>query len=166
MKGGYHASNPGGRPKGVKDSKPRKPRKMTEAQAEAEKIRQMLTLGTKAKAKFYQEFLIRVSKGDKLSLAEKKMMDQISVELAAELNGDAEPGVSEGLDPLTYMLRVMNDPKEDPAVRRQMAAVAAPYCHPRKGESGTGKKDEKADRAKVAGQGRFAQSKTPIALVK
>lgn len=160
-KGGYRSGS--GRPKGVKDSKPRK---MTEAQAEAEKIRQMLTLGTKAKAKFYQEFLIRVSKGDKLSLAEKKMMDQLSVELAAELGGDAEPGVSEGLDPLTYMLRVMNDPKETPAVRRQMAAAAAPYCHPRKGEAGTGKKDERADKAKVASVGRFAPLKQQLALVK
>ena len=158
--GGYRSGS--GRPKGKKDSKPRK---MTEAQAEAEKIRQMLTLGTKAKAKFYQEFLIRVSKGDKLSLAEKKMMDQLSVELAKELDDPAEPVVSEGLDPLTYMLRVMNDPREDPAVRRQMAAAAAPYCHPRKGE-GVGKKDEKADKARLAGHGRFAPSKAPLSLVK
>jgi len=160
-RGGYR---PGaGRKVGQKDSKPRK---MTEAQAEAEKIRQMLTLGTKAKAKFYQEFLIRVSKGDKLSLAEKKMMDQLSVELAKELHGDEPQGESEGLEPLQYMLRVMNDPKEDPAVRRSMAQAAAPYCHPRKGE-GVGKKDEKNERAKVAGQGRFAPSRPPgIAVVK
>jgi hypothetical protein len=160
-KGGYRTG--AGRKKGSKDSKPRK---MTEAQAEADKIRQMLILGTKAKAKFYQEFIIRVSKGDKLSLAEKKMMDQISVELAAELGGDTGPGVSEGLEPLTYMLRVMNDPKEDPAVRRQMATAAAPYCHPRKGESGTGKKDEQNDRAASAARGKFSAGRAPLALVK
>lgn len=155
-KGGYR---PGaGRPKGAKDSKPRK---CTPAQVEAEQIRQMLLLGTKAKAKFYQEFLIRVSKGDKLSLAEKKLMDQLSVELAKEIDGGkAEPGAPEGLDPLTYMLRVMNDPNEDPAVRRQMAVAAAPYVHPRKGE-GIGKKEEKADRARAAGQGRFSPSAPP-----
>jgi len=161
-KGGYR---PGaGRPKGAKDSKPRK---CTPAQVEAEQIRQMLLLGTKAKAKFYQEFLIRVSKGDKLSLAEKKLMDQLSVELAKELDdGSSESGETEKLDPLTYMLRVMNDPKEDPAVRRQMATAAAPYCHPRKGESGTGKKDEQKERARQAGQGKFAAGRPPLAVVK
>lgn len=161
-RGGYRPN--AGRKKGQKDTKPRKG---TPAQVEAEQIRQMLLLGTKAKAKFYQEFLIRVSKGDKLSLAEKKLMDQLSVELAKELDdGSSESCETEKLDPLTYMLRVMNDPKEDPAVRRQMATAAAPYCHPRKGESGAGKKDEQKRKAEAAGKGRFAPSKPPISLVK
>ena len=161
-RGGYRPN--AGRKKGQKDTKPRKG---TPAQVEAEQIRQMLLLGTKAKAKFYQEFLIRVSKGDKLSLAEKKLMDQLSMDLAKELDdGSSESCETEKLDPLTYMLRVMNDPKEDPAVRRQMATAAAPYCHPRKGESGAGKKDEQKGKAEAAGKGRFAPSKPPISLVK
>lgn len=163
-KGGYRPG--GGRPKGVKDSKPRKG---TEAQIGAEKIRQMLTLGMQAKKKFYHEFLVRVANQDKkqvpLSIAEKNLMNKLAIELAAELKDPVEPGVSEDLQPLEYMLRVMNDPKEDPAVRRQMAAAAAPYCHPRKGEAGTGKKEEKSDRAKEAGRGRFAPSKIPLSLV-
>ena len=161
-RGGYRPN--AGRKKGQKDTKPRK---CTPAQVEAEQIRQMLLLGTKAKAKFYQEFLIRVSKGDKLSLAEKKLMDQLSVELAKELDdGSSESCETEKLDPLTYMLRVMNDPKEDPAVRRQMATAAAPYCHPRKGESGAGKKDEQKERAAKAGSGKFQAGRPPLAVVK
>ena len=72
----------------------------------------------------------------------------------------------ENLTPLEYMLRVMNNPKEDPNMRARMAVSAAPYLHPRKGEAGTGKKDEQADKAKEAGQGRFAQSKVPLSLVR
>lgn len=60
----------------------KKPQKPTEAQAESEKIKAMLAMGIKAKARFYQEFLVRVSKGERLSVAEKRLMDQIGVELA------------------------------------------------------------------------------------
>ena len=89
------------------------------------------------------------------------------MDLAKELDdGSSESCETEKLDPLTYMLRVMNDPKEDPAVRRQMAIAAAPYCHPRKGESGAGKKDGQKRKAEAAGKGRFAPSKPPISLVK
>ncbi len=164
MKGGYRPGS--GRPKGIIETKPRK---KSEAQEEAEKIRQMLALGMQAKKKFYHEFLVRVANQDKkqvpLSIAEKNLMNKLAIELAAELKDPAEPGESEGLDPLTYMLRVMNDTKEDPAVRRQMAAAAAPYCHPRKGE-GEGKKEGKAERAVEAGKGKFRAGRAPLALVK
>lgn len=166
--GGYR---PGSGPtKGTKykTKKTSKPRKMTKAQAEAEKIRQMLTLGTKAKAKFYQEFLIRVSKGDKLSLAEKKMMDDIAIELAEELGEEVvDKGELGTLTPLEYMLNIMNDPDEKDKLRKdRMAVSAAPYMHPRKGEMGTGKKDEKGERAKSAARGKFSPSRPPLALVK
>ncbi len=165
-RGGYRPSNPGGRPKGAKDSKPRKG---TKVQLEAEKIRQMLALGVQAKKKFYHEFLVRVANQDKkqvpLSIAEKNLMNKLAVELAAELHdGKSDSGVSEELDPLTYMLRVMNDPKEDPAVRRQMAAASAPYVHPRAGESG--KKEEKTERAKTAGAGQYASMRSRLKVVK
>jgi phage terminase small subunit len=66
----------------------------------------------------------------------------------------------ENLDPLTYMLKVMNDDKEPKERRDRMAVAAAPFCHPRKGD-GLGKKEEKGERAKAAGAGRFAASKPP-----
>ena len=64
------------------------------------------------------------------------------------------------LDPLTYMLQVMNDPSEDKDLRARMAVSAAPYIHARKGE-GAGKKQDKAERAKAAGSGKFAPSRPP-----
>lgn len=159
--GGYRPG--GGRPKGVRDSKPRKG---TAAQLEAEKIQQMLELGMKAKAKFYQEFLIRVSKGEKLTLAEKNMMDKLAIELASGLKGEKPVEEAEKLDPLTYMLRVMNDPNEtDKARRDRLAIAAAPYIHPKAGET-EGKKDAKMERAKEAGRGKFQAGRPPIALVK
>ena len=60
----------------------------------------------------------------------------------------------------------MNNPKEDANMRARMAVSAAPYLHPRKGEAGAGKKDEQAEKAKSAGAGRFAPTKTPLSLVK
>lgn len=67
--------------------------------------------------------------------------------------------------PLEYMLKVMNDEKEPKERRDRMAIAAAPFCHSRKGE-GAGKKDEKAEKAKQAGAGRFAPGRPPLALVK
>lgn len=90
-------------------------------------------------------------KGSKTK-TKKKVMD---IEAAA---------ASEHLTPLEYMLKIMRDPKEDPDRRARLAIAAAPFCHFRKGE-GTGRTD-KADRAKVAGGGRFAAGKPPLALVK
>jgi hypothetical protein len=160
MRGGYR---PGaGRKRGSKDTKPRKG---SAAAVEAEKIKAMLAMGVKAKARFYQEFLIRVSKGDKLSIAEKKLMDKLAGELATETKDNFPNGETEELDPLTYMLKVMNDPNEDKEMRARMATAAAPYVHARKGE-GQGKKDDKADKAKAAGAGKFAPSKPPLKMEK
>lgn len=72
---------------------------------------------------------------------------------------------SENLTPLEYMLKIMRDPNEDEDRRARMAIAAAPFCHARKGE-GSGKED-KSDRAKAAGSGKFATSPPPnIKLVK
>jgi phage terminase small subunit len=67
---------------------------------------------------------------------------------------------AENLDPLTYMLKIMNDPDAAQDRRDRMAVAAAPFVHARKGE-GFGKKDEKAERAKAAGEGRFRCSAPP-----
>lgn len=69
------------------------------------------------------------------------------------------------LTPLAYMLAVMNDETEDPDMRARMAIAAAPYIHARAGES-AGKKQEKADRAKKAGAGKFAQGKAPFRVLR
>lgn len=71
---------------------------------------------------------------------------------------------AENLDPLTYMLKIMNDPDAAQDRRDRMAVAAAPFVHARKGE-GAGKKDEKADAAKRAGSGKFAPGKPPVLKV-
>ena len=70
------------------------------------------------------------------------------------------------LEPLEYMLNVMNDEGADKNRRDRMAIAAAPFIHSRKGE-GLGKKDEASERAKTAGAGRFSASASPkLAVVK
>lgn len=165
MRGGWRTGS--GRPCGAKDSKPRKGSKAKKApgKSDKKKIQELLELGTKAKARMYQEFLLRISKGEKLSIAEKKMMVALGDELSADVKEPGKPQEGEKLDPLDYMLKVMNDPSEDKDMRARMATAAAPYVHARKGE-GVGKKDEKADKAAAAAKGRFSAGKPPIALVK
>ena len=69
------------------------------------------------------------------------------------------------MDPLDYMLKVMNDEDAEPERRDRMAIAAAPFMHPRKGE-GKGKKDERDERAKAASSGKFSAGRAPISLVK
>ena len=146
-----------GRKPGSKDAKQRK----KPEPSEVTKIRQMLKYNIKAKAKFYQEFLNRVAKGETLSISEKKMMDKLAVELSADLTEDEKvEAIIEELTPLDYMLKVMNDPQAEKERRDRMAQAAAPYIHARAGE-GVGKKDEKAERAERAAQGKFAPGKPP-----
>lgn len=71
---------------------------------------------------------------------------------------------SENLTPLEYMLRTMNDPSETAARRAWAAQSAAPYCHSRKGEGN--KKEERGDKAKAAGTGKFAASPPPLRVIK
>jgi hypothetical protein len=78
----------------------------------------------------------------------------------------AEKAAAFGMTPLEFMLKVMNDPTEDKDLRARMAVSAAPYIHARKGEAGTGKKDEAAERARQAGQGKFAAGRPPLRMVK
>jgi phage terminase small subunit len=61
--------------------------------------------------------------------------------------------------PLDFLLQVMRDPQEDKGRRMQAASLAAPYCHPKKGEST--KKAEAEEKARAAGAGRFATRKGP-----
>lgn len=160
MKGG---ARPGaGRKLGQKD---KKPRAGTEAHAEAEKIKAMLAMEKKAKAKFYQEYLVRVANQDgkqkPLSLAEKKQMAQLAVDLAAE-TGEGKPEAKpDDLEAEDYLRKVWNDPNIDTSLRIRAAEVAL------KGEGDKlGKKGELAGKARVAGAGKFSPSKPPLRVVK
>ena len=94
-------------------------------------------------------------RGDK---TEKPKKDKIPSDILEEAK-------SENLMPLDYMLKVMNDGNEPKERRDRMAIAAAPFCHARIAE-GKGKKQEKDDKAKTAGAGKFAPGRPPIALVK
>ena len=62
-------------------------------------------------------------------------------------------------NPLEYMLAIMNDPEIEPSRRDKMAIAAAPFIHPKAGESG--KKEKLADAAEKASAGRFKPSEPP-----
>lgn len=91
-----------------------------------------------------------------------KKLKEPAASQPADTDSDAPP---ENLDPLTYMLKVMNDPTVDAGRRDRMAVAAAPFVHGRKGE-GQGKKEDRADKAKSASAGRFAASPPPLKVVK
>ena len=145
----------------------RKPgsKKGAEISEETQQIRDMLALKTKAKAKLFNDLLAKIKSGGKITIAEKKLMDVLAVELAAEVGGDKKLENSDRLEPLDYMLAVMNDQTADKERRDRMAIAAAPFRHARIAE-GKGKKQEKDDKAKTAGAGKFAPGRPPIALVK
>lgn len=62
---------------------------------------------------------------------------------AAQTAPDVEPAP---LMPLDYMLSLVRDTSLDERTRLQAAIQAAPYCHPKKGESG--KKEQLQDAAR------------------
>lgn len=68
------------------------------------------------------------------------------------------------MTPLDYMLAVMRDPLQEGARRDRMAMAAAPFVHIRPGDAKPGKKDEKAEAAKVAAKGKFAAAAPPLKL--
>lgn len=132
------------------------------------KIIESLPFISKARefAQFYDGLLKRAQAGQQPTAADKKNMNLLAAELArlqAERRA-ANPEKPGNLLPLEFMLKIMNDPGEDPELRARMAQAAAPFCHARAGE-GKGKKEEKADRAKSAGAGRFAAGAPPLRVV-
>jgi hypothetical protein len=56
----------------------------------------------------------------------KKKVGKEQLPIAAEI---IEEAAQESLEPLAYMLKVMNDSSIDARRRDTMASLAAPYCH-------------------------------------
>src|SRR3990172_2762861 len=75
-------------------------------------------------------------------------------------NDIANAAAAVNLTPLDYLLSVMNNPTEDQNIRIRVAGMIAPFIHPKPGER-TGKKDEKEERAKSAGEGKFKAGRAP-----
>ena len=156
-KGGYRAGS--GRPKGVVETKPR--RNKVVRQTDNENIKRMLALGLEAKTTLYQEFIDRVKKGDALSIVEKRMMEGIGKALVDELDANRAKAEPENLGADEFLKGVWNNPMVDISLRIRAAEVVF-----RTTADSKGKKEDKEDKAKEAGKGRFSQSKVPISLVK
>jgi phage terminase small subunit len=62
--------------------------------------------------------------------------------------------------PLEFLLAVMNDNSVADRMRLEAAKTAAPYVHPKKGES-SGKKEDDEARRKAASSGRFGRREAP-----
>lgn len=148
-----------GRKKGSLDKKPRKVTK----KSDKAKIQELLKLGAKAKARMYQDFLLRISQGEKLSIAEKKMMVGLGEELAKDLTPEEKPadGTTDDLEAADYLRKVWNDTSIDPALRIRAAEIFVRGDGEKKG-----KKEEKSDKAKTAGEGKFASMANRLRVVK
>ncbi len=161
MRGGYR---PGaGRKKGSKLTKPQKPRSKSQHDIDREQIRALLATGIKAKAKIYQDFLVKISKNEPLTMPEKQLMVKLGAELVAEVKEDTH---IEGYNPedaksKDYLERLLADPGTDQETKIRIANILLPYQYPRLSD-GIGKKDEKEDRARIAGAGRFRASAPPV----
>jgi len=77
----------------------------------------------------------------------------------------AREAEAENLDPLTYMLKVMNDKRAKKDRRDRMAIAAAPFVHSRATEA-KGKKKDLQEKAKDAAAGKYASGPPPLKLVK
>ena len=137
-RGGFRPG--GGRPKGSKDAKPRKRKPTAKKPAKLKKAKKPTP---------------------------KKEVPQAEPEVSELAETIEQPGTPPGetekpqkLDPLTYMLNVMNNPDEEKEMRARMAIASAPFVHARMGD-GKGKKQERADKAGKAGKGRFKPTAPP-----
>lgn len=72
----------------------------------------------------------------------------------------APPADLSNLMPLDFLLEVMRDAEEEKGRRIQAATLAAPYCHPKKGEA-SAKKEAETARREAAKTGRFGRRQPP-----
>lgn len=68
-----------------------------------------------------------------------------------------------GQTPLEFLLFVMRNPAIEDKLRLEAAKTAAQYMHLKKGDGGI--KDEKAEKAKKAGSGKFGAAPPPLRVV-
>ena len=159
-RGGFRIGS--GRKRGSRDKAPRgtPDRDYSEAAKAAAERKRLLSLGHTAKMKYFHDTMKRVAAGDKLTVTEMKYLDKLKGELEAKPAGDGKTET-----PLELMLRIMNDPNQPEEFRARMACAAAPFVHARQGE-GLGKKEEKNERAKAAGGGKFSSMANRLRVVK
>ena len=79
------------------------------------------------------------------------------------LGKSAAKGKTASETPLAFMLRIMNDPQADSALRARMAIAAAPFMHPK--AEVPGKKEDAKEAAGRVGKGRLETPPTPPKLI-
>lgn len=97
----------------------------------------------------------------------KKPVDEEKSKLDSEVDAigkDAAKGVLTK-DAKEFLESLLESLEVDQKTKIQVANILMPFQHARVGE-GKGKKEEKADRAKAAGEGRFAPRPAPLRVVK
>ena len=118
-------------------------------------------------AAFYSGLMEKARSGQKMTPDDRKQLNVLlqdmtlihgGVEVAPVTEADETKDAKEYLEKLL----VSNIDKK---TKIQVANILLPFQHPRLGE-GKGKKEDKEDRAKRAGAGKFAAGKPPLALVK
>jgi phage terminase small subunit len=80
-----------------------------------------------------------------------------------EIGESVEVKTGNDQDPLDYLMSVVNDIEADPRLRVRAAVAAAQYKHVKRGDGG--KKEETAEKAVKAGQGKFKAAPSPLKLV-
>lgn len=76
----------------------------------------------------------------------------------------AEVELSTTDDPREFLTELMNADGADLRMRLEAAKTLMPYVHGKVADQG--KKDQRAEAAKQAGKGRYAQGKPPLSVVK
>lgn len=78
-----------------------------------------------------------------------------------------EAELIEELTPLDFLIREMNRPSNSLSYRKECAALAAPYCHPKlDAKTSKTKKEERAETAsRVAADSKFAPAPPPSKIV-
>lgn len=84
--------------------------------------------------------------------------------ITPEQDETADIGAQQRKDALQFLEDVVNDPKAPLQQRVRAAIAAAQYRHTKKHDGG--KRDDATERAKKAAAGKYAPSRTPLALVK
>ena len=117
---------------------------------------------------FYAGLMEKARSGKKTTEDDRRQMNALAMEMA-RIHGGGEVApvteTDETRDAKEYLEKLLSSNALDKKTKIQVANILLPFQHPRIGE-GKGKKDEKDERAKRAGEGKFAAGQAPLRVVK
>lgn len=119
-------------------------------------------------AAFYAGLMEKARSGQKMTPDDRQQLNALLQDMTL-IHGGLEVAPAEQADETKdakeYLEKLLAMNGLDKKTKIQVANILLPFQHQRIGE-GKGKKEEKDERAKRAGAGRFAPGKPPLALVK